>query len=494
MRPSLIVALGLGLVAGWLLWPGPDPAPVVAPQPQPLPVLAPPEPAESSGRAASAPARGLAGVVVDRDGTPVVGALVGLVSLDAGLAEEVTTSSDGAFAIARRPLGELRLVVTAEGFLAHADAAGATERVRIALRRAPRVRVRVLDAATGASIAPFVAAALPTPEEPVPLPFDPPPGSVRSDRADPLELVCAQEGSHDVLAFAERRAPARVRVDLRADATTDVEVRLDVGIALRGRVRDHGGAPVADAAVLLRSPTGAASGASTREDGSFAFAPLPPGAVSLLVQPEALPFLSVPTVELRASEPEPFLELQLPPGCEAAGKVVPWQIGREAEVVFSHAEGPTRRVAVDPETGEFAARDLPEGVHRVAVERTERDWKNRVARALPAAVESLELRPGVPAKLEVEDVVPTLASVRGRVVGGPAADGVVVRAFGEDRPLPQLYEGLLRSNVPADGTFAIEGFLPGRWRLQVMRGDDVLAWQLVELGPAQQLEVVLRLP
>lgn len=491
----LATAVVVALVIAVLAWPRSETAPIAkAPTPD---VVAGPAAVEPSSprREIAASDRPLRVTVVDAEGKAVVSALVALVSLADGTAVEATTGADGTHAFAPlRVDNGLRLVANGDGFLPYVEDLASRDDVRIVLHRAPSVRVTVRDAASGEPVLPFWVAVLPTPEEPAPVPVEPPPGTVRVERAGPVPLRAAAEGPHDVLVFTTRHRAARVRVDLRADAVVDVDVPLHRGILLRGRVRDAAGTPVVEAPVMLQAVDGTVATAVTVADGSFAFAPLPEGLVALLVQPEALPFLRVPSVELRSSEPEPFLELQLPQGCAVRGRVVPWQAGQQAEVVLVHEDGPVRRVSVDAEAGTFAARDLHEGVHRVLLERTEREWRNRVARALPPAVERIDLRTDQETQVEIADPVPTLARVHGRVVGGAIARGLVVRAFSEERPMPPLYEGLLRANVGDDGAFAIEGLLPGRWRLQAMRGDDVLAWQVIQLGPAQDLEATLRLP
>jgi hypothetical protein len=55
--------------------------------------------------------------------------------------------------------------------------------------------------------------------------------------------------------------------------------------------------------------------------------------------------------------------------------------------------------------------------------------------------------------------------------------------------LPQSCEGLLRAAPQSDGSFELDGLLPGRWRLQAMRGDDVVRWQVVDIAPEADLEV-----
>ena len=175
--------------------------------------------------------------------------------------------------------------------------------------------------------------------------------------------------------------------------------------------------------------------------------------------------------------------------------MTPWTEGGVAEVVVRHDVGPVRRVAVDRATGAFVLGDLSPGNCVVHVERSEPTWKNRVARALASEVEAVpsHLVAGATTQVRVLDAVPSLARVRGRVLGLRDGEPCVVRPFCESRPMPQTYEGLLRASPQPDGAFEIEGLVAGRWRVQVMRGDDVLAWEAVEVVAGNGAEVVLRL-
>jgi hypothetical protein len=123
-------------------------------------------------------AQTLSGVVVDRSGQPIAEAKCSAVSLARGEHEEVETGADGAFAFSAPPPGELRLVVEAEGYLAHnepadRDARGAR---RIQLKKQPKVRGRVVDATSSAPVSSFVVALLPLDgDEPLPVVVEPPP-------------------------------------------------------------------------------------------------------------------------------------------------------------------------------------------------------------------------------------------------------------------------------------------------------------------------------
>lgn len=439
----------------------------------------------------------LRGTVVDRDGAPVVQAEVSAVVLASGANISLRTDAAGAFSFAVLPEGELRLVVVHPEFVVLNAAVADTARgdARLVLQRRPVLRGRALDAATGAPLPLFVVALLPLPEGTLFPVVDPPPTAIAVRDADGRFLLLAEQGGpHAVAVFTKTGAPTQVLVQLANDRVSTCEVRVVRGVRVRGRVRDASGLPVADASVTLRCMDGAVAGAATLADGSFAFAPLPPGSVALLVQPVAQPFLSIEPLLLEAADPEPFLELQLPKGAEIRGTVVPWRPGQLAEVELRHEQGPVRRVAVDPESGSFAANDLTPGRHRIHVERTEPVWRSRVARVLhlETATKEVDLSATETARVVVDDQTAALARVRGRVDGRIDLATVVVRAFREDEPMPANYEGLLRGTPQADGAFEIDGLVAGRWRLQVMRGDDVLHWQVLAVEPAADVEVLLR--
>ena len=495
-----VAAVAIGVAWAFLPWmsdpSAPSAAPVAGEQQQPV-ASAKSEPVAASRRGDDA--QTLSGVVVDRSGQPIAEAKCSAVSLARGEHEEVETGADGAFAFSAPPPGELRLVVEAEGYLAHnepadRDARGAR---RIQLKKQPKVRGRVVDATSGALVSSFVVALLPLDgDEPLPVVVEPPPGSAPFAREDgSFEVFAIAEGPHALCVLTERGTPWRERVDLRADDSMEREVRVASGVRLRGRVRDARGEVVVEASVRLHSRDGAQTAAITIADGSFALSALPAGSYQLLVLPQAAPFLQLDAFALDANEPEPFVDLSLPLPSSVSGAVTPWTPGSAAEVVVRHAAGPVRRGSVDAATGAFALRDLAPGACMLHVERTEPTWRNRVARALAQDVDPVaaELVAGADTAVQLNDVSATLARVRGRAVGLRDGDPIVIRAFCESRPLPQSCEGMLRAAPQTDGSFELDGLMPGRWRLQAMRGDDVVHWQLLDIAPKADLEVVLSL-
>jgi hypothetical protein len=492
------VAIGVAwALAPWMSDPSaPSAAPVAGDQQQPVAGVKS-EPDAASQRVDDA--QTLSGVVVDRSGHPIAEAKCSAVSLARGEHEEVETGADGAFLFSAPPQGELRLVVEAEGYLVHNEPADRQARGarRIQLKKQPSVRGRVVDAASGAPVPSFVVALLRLDgDEPLPIVVEPPPGSAPFARDDgSFEVFAGAEGPHALCVLTERGTPWRERVELRADDSIAREVRVARGVRLRGRVRDARGEVVVEASVRLHSSDGAQTGAITIADGSFALPALPSGAYQLLVLPQAAPFLQLDAFALDANEPEPFVDLSLPLPASLSGAVTPWTPGSAAEVVVRHAAGPVRRGSVDAATGAIALRDLAPGACMIHVERTEPTWRNRVARALAQDVDpvAVELVAGADSAVQLVDVSDSLARIRGRVEGFRDGDPIVIRAFCESRQLPQSCEGLLRAAPQSDGSFELDGLIPGRWRLQAMRGDNVVRWQLVDIAPKADLEIVLSL-
>lgn len=435
--------------------------------------------------------------VVDQLGEAVSGAQAALVDLARGEAAEGMTDARGVCSLRPpAPEGPLQLVVHRQGFLAHNEtrAAADDETVLVRLRRRPLVRGLAVDAGSGAAVTRLCIALLPH-EGPLAPIAEPPPGARWIEAADgAFAAESESEGPHVLVVFAQQARPHQQALMLRGDEEASVSVRLERGVRLRGRVRDASGQPVADASVRLTAADGAVAFASTDAAGGFWLPPVAPGAAGLFVQPDALPFLERAGLVLDGADPEPFVELQLPPGCTLRGRVEPWTPGSLAEVVVAHERGPARRLGVETADGTFAAAGLPAGRCMLRTERTEANWRSRAARQLPASeAATVELSPDAETQAVVRDPVAGMARVRGRILGAAAPQELVVRAFCESEPMPPNYEGLFRSVPDAQGRFELDAFVPGTWRLQAMRHGDVLGWQAIVLAAGDDAEAVLDL-
>ena len=229
---------------------------------------------------------------------------------------------------------------------------------------------------------------------------------------------------------------------------------------------------------------------TTDTDGSFELPPLAAGAYGVTAQAPALPVYY--RDEVRLDDSGPYMDIQLPEGAALSGVVQPWRPGQQAEVVARHVRGPVRRASVDVATGRYVLPDLTPGAHYIAVERGEPTWRSRIAHHLfaAAAEPDVDLRAGQVATFDPMDPVPGMAQLRGRVTGRSRPEELTVRAFSESRALPPRIEGLFRATPAGDGSFVIDGLLPGNWRFQLLSGTEVLHWEVLEFTASDDLEHV----
>jgi hypothetical protein len=221
------------------------------------------------------------GEVVDEGGLPLRGARV--VVVDGPGAGRSALVGDAGYALERLPAGPLRVRVEHPDYpsLEATLSATASGEVspRLMLRPGGGVSGFVLDRHTGAGL-PGLALRLSAPGQPA------------------VELVTGLGGtfSHQPLAPARWRlavdSPGYVPVSLDVDvpaatragqvSRSDVRLELERGALLGGQVRDHTGARLAGATVLVRGPGGEAS-TVTDTAGTFRMVDVPTGRLTLTV-------------------------------------------------------------------------------------------------------------------------------------------------------------------------------------------------------------------
>jgi protocatechuate 3,4-dioxygenase beta subunit len=238
--------------------------------------------------------RGIAGRVLDTSGTPVEGARVSVVRHAAdvtGATGATVTDAEGEFVIENLAGGTYNLFATKSGFVRHEErgvAAGA-QGVTITLEQYGAISGFIRFEAMAETILPgkFTVAIRPTGNEAAPL--------VRKSFSaeDGRFLVeSVAPGVYDLVASADGFRTAvlpGVRV-VQNDTTAGVEIVLDMGATIQGRVVDEAGNPVGDASVYARpsSPGGEALGAgsggsaSTGRDGVFTITGLEAGAYEVI--------------------------------------------------------------------------------------------------------------------------------------------------------------------------------------------------------------------
>ena len=439
---------------------------------------------------------GLSGVVVDRQGRALSGVEVTAVPAPPAVAASTETDGLGKFHLPRAPDQELRLLLHHPEFLFENRAVepGAGDSMLVELRRRPVVMGRVVDAVTGAEVPDFCVV-LAAREDRAPSTVSlPPPGAEWShDVAGAFRVTSEFAGPHALRVFTAHACVAQLLLELEPGAVVEREVAVQPAVRPHGLLRDAAGVPVAGASINLRAlPARGGSVTTTGVDGSFEFPPLAPGPYGLTAQAHGRPALQRDDLRLELARPRPFLDLQLPEGAALAGVVRPWQAGQQAEVVTRHIDGPIRRAPVDVATGRYSLSELTPGRHHVVVERGEPSWRSRVARQLfdPAVAFDVELRAGRQGVFDPVDPVATMARRRGRVTGRSRPEQLVVRAWYEGRPMPARAAGLFRATPRADGSFVIDGFVPGPWRVQIQSGGEVLHWEVLDFSPNADLEHV----
>jgi len=392
---------------------------------------------------------------------PVAGASVELRSL---LTLGAQTDATGVATLRGVGAGWPILVVTAPGFAparrmiqtSGAPGGGTLERQLVELRAGVAVSGRVVDAAGKP-----VAEARVLPEdvsEPFPV-LEPRSDAAVSDAEGRFAFSALQAGTFRFVAQHAEAGPG-TSAPITLDGLTprsDVEIRLEGGARLAGRVVDGAGAGVAAATVrvalregLLWSPTRVAL---ADDDGRFDLRGLPRRAVDVLAR-SASESSAVVVADLAATSQIEDLVLTLEVGGVIAGVVVApsgQPIAEALVQVVPETQGDPRarrewglrgfpRDIADG-AGRFSLGGLPPGAYRL-----------RAAR--PGAVEdALEVGAGLavePGAREVRVVVPEDGVVRGRVAyKDGSTPGLFAVGFGTANPAPFASpDGAFRLRVP----------------------------------------------
>lgn len=282
-------------------------------------------------------------------------------------------------------------------------------------------------------------------------------GKFRFDKVPP--------GDYGVAAFLEGHGPgSRTPLVLEPRATLKVEVTLGAaGLLLTGRVLDDGGAAIPGARVTaVENQMGWASDqravprvlqATAGDDGAYKL-PLAAGTYSLTADADG--YARVMTFLRMARDQQ--RDLRLTPAARVVGRVVEGAERRpvpEASVALQAVSrfGGMFRQAVTDENGTFTFGDLEAGTFQLSARRG-----RGVGAGIVVSVGAAQTTDGVEIALS-----PAMA-VKGRVVttdGKPIA-GAAVQA---EREMPPFEPGVFGKSE-ADGTFALEGVLPGRYQLR----------------------------
>ncbi|MFJ9082225.1 MFS transporter [Streptomyces sp. NPDC102384] len=257
----------------------PVPAPAAAAA-QTAPVPAQPEPVDATS--------GIKGHARERDGSPLVGAVVTLIDLRGGQLGRTTTGSDGAYLLAAPAGGTYVLIGSAgsrqpqattltvgEGFLDFdlmlAGAAGLTGTVVQAAGELPVPGALVIATDVRGEVI----------------------ASGAADATGNFAFGDLAPGSYTLAVSAEGHRPTALAVEVATGAANRCEVRLVPGARVHGVVRGASGDPLNDARVTLLDAAGNTVGtAVTGIDGAYAFDDLDAGQYTVVASgygPQALP-------------------------------------------------------------------------------------------------------------------------------------------------------------------------------------------------------------
>ena len=427
-------------------------------------------------------AAALRGLVLDEEGEAVSGAEIGLTwqmvleddpqRRPVGKPTERTAVSnvDGRFEIADAPEGEVRLSVSAQGFLPAEEKKltlprpGSASELTFVLRRGARLEGRVATAAG-------------KPVAGVRITVDP--GSARSDAEGLYVLDGLETGRQEVRVFHPHYR-SKVRPVTIADGANRLDIELEAGVEVSGRVVDQEKKPVAAAEVELYTQNRSELlrlRARTGEDGSFVLQPVASGRYRLQASASGLAPTELEKPVVVADQSVEGLEIVLRQGTTVSGRVLGLSPEELAAVtVTARGEGSALPAKLDSE-GRYEIRELEAG-----------DWLLRAT--LWQGERQVEARvPIAPSDREVQrdlEFSPRV-TLSGRVLfDGEPLDASTVSVRGERFSIE-------RSIISGtDGGFVLKDLEPDRYWLGVQNSQRMIAHNdTLDLQESREVEIRL---
>ena len=273
------------------------------------------------------PAAALSGRVLDEEGEAVSGAEVGLTwqavlegdlhrrPVGAAIQRSALSNAEGRFEIADAPKGEVRLDVKAQGFIP-------AEELKLTLPQPDPSPELTLVLRRGARIEGRVMTTEGKPVAAVRIAVDP--GSAVSDAEGVYSIDGVAPGRREmhVLHPHYRRVVRSVSIE---EGTNRLDVELEAGVEVTGRVIDGEGKPVVAAEVELTTQDRSElrqHRVRTGEDGGFILQPVAPGSYRLQAAASGLAAAELPKPVVVADRPVEGLEIVLRQGATVSGRVL----------------------------------------------------------------------------------------------------------------------------------------------------------------------------
>lgn len=413
-------------------------------------------PAEEPVTVVLRPAARVSGTVVDEDGSPVAGASL-LLTRDSRVLGAATADAGGRFAVEGVEPATLTLTAMAPGFLPSVQSdldvpqGGELADLEVILERGA-----VLE---GTVTAP---SGEPAPGARITVSGNSAPGSfaglglsqAAADEDGHYRLEGVAEGERSFRVEWNGLPPAARSVAVRA-GTNRLDVQLEGGAAVSGRVVTSSGEPVEGAelrlAPLQETGGGELPSAISASDGFFRFAAVSPGRYRLQ---GARPGYAGPPRDVEvASDPVSDLELRLDRGGALSGRLhglLPAEISR-VEVRASSPLSPRDQVSWPGPDGSWRLDDLGPGLWSVVAQI---QGTSRAARA------SAVIEPGKEAVLDLELGRGFILSGQVHRDGEPMSQAVVILQNGTSTGGTGL--------TGPDGRFRIEGLAGGAYSIHIV--------------------------
>ncbi|HWM94206.1 MAG TPA: carboxypeptidase-like regulatory domain-containing protein [Thermoanaerobaculia bacterium] len=429
------------------------------------------------------PASRIQGRVEDESGKPVPGASVrlrpappppGTVGVERRRSEnsaDAEAGPDGVFAFADVAPGAVTIEASAEGFLS-------PEPVELQVPKTGEVRDVYLVLGRGASVSGWISTPGGEPVSGARVRI----GAVQteSDAEGRYRLVGIPPGLKGLVLSHPAYKGRTQEVDVQPGENR-VDVALERGATVSGRVVDEAGAPRLGVSLILRNRGERGQRgyqATSGAEGRFEILAVADGSFDLEAEAAGFaPAVHSAVVEVAGRNVE-GLELVLRRGATVSGRIQGLEAGQAAavEVTAERSGRPARPGTVD-HAGRYEIAALEAG-----------DWHLR-ARLAEGRREADAWVAIAPSDREVERDL--------KLGGGLALDGLVLI---EDRPLPQSRVTLRGLDVTAErgvttdhqGTFRIEDLEPGRYRVEVVNAERMLSHN-EDLELAADREIVIEI-